>query len=199
MAKALSDFADPDKTALTSRLFPSVVQNASRLSGASQALKQRWFGSKWNDAAAPLNKITMFLKGDNTVRFQKQSAAGLYGSVWNTVQAPYLKGTQKTTVGSTVLVYLQDAYFASGDDEKANTIFHELTHKLILTDDALGYEPDELVAAASKNPAAAIKNAENWTQFYSEFVSGATSSGSGGARPVTSRRSPRALSRRCGG
>ena len=109
---------------------------------------------------------------------------------------------QKTTVGSGVMIRLEDLYFTTTEVEKANTIFHELTHKLILTNDGLGYDPAKLLAAATQKPEQAIKNAENWTQFYAEFLSGASSrstSSGGGAVAGSSRPSPRALLGRCGG
>ena len=203
-ATAKSDgFAGADASALTTRLFPDVIKNANKLSGASQALKERWFGKRWVAVGSDLARITAFLNnGNSTVTFRKLSTAGNYGSVWPTVQSPYLKGAQKTTVGSGVMIRLEDLYFTTTDDEKANTIFHELAHKLILTNDGLGYDPAKLLAAATQKPEQAIKNAENWTQFYAEFLSGASSrstSSGGGAVAGSSRPSPRALLGRCGG
>lgn len=40
-----------------------------------------------------------------------------------------------THVGSGMRIYLCASYFTSGDDERASTIFHEITHKVLATED----------------------------------------------------------------
>ena len=71
--------------------------------------------------------------------------------------------------------------------------------QIMLTNDDLQYDPSVLLAAAKAKPAAAIRNAENWTQFYFEFVSNTTTAGGGGKSGARTGKSPRESLGRCGG
>jgi hypothetical protein len=197
-----TDGIDAAETSLlTTVVVPRVVAGLRSLGTAPDALKQKWFGAaQVSRVAGQVATMRLFvdgLSGGKTITFRRLSAAGLYGSVWPTVATPYTK--QSFTVGSGIMIRLQDVYFTSVVAEKVNTVFHELTHKLLDTDDALGYNPADLEAAAISNPAAAIKNAENWTQFFAECVGGAaTTAAAAGGHPKAGA-SPRALFRSCGG
>jgi len=66
-------------------------------------------------------------------------------------------------VGSGMRIYLADEYFSGDDAERASTIYHEVTHKVLCTED-YSYERDECLSFAA-TPAKAMGNAENYGFF----------------------------------
>lgn len=66
-------------------------------------------------------------------------------------------------VGSGMRIYIGNEYFGSNDAERASTIYHEVTHKVLATEDYSYDEADCLAFAAT--PAKAMRNAENYGFF----------------------------------
>lgn len=77
-------------------------------------------------------------------------------------------GTASTShhVGSGMRLYLATQYFAlpTGDEGRAHTIYHELTHKTLGTED-YAYEDQPCTDLAQNEPNKAIRNADNWAWF----------------------------------
>jgi hypothetical protein len=66
-------------------------------------------------------------------------------------------------VGSGMRIYITDRYFAASAADRASTIYHEITHKVLATEDYSYEEADCLSFAAT--PARAMRNAENYGFF----------------------------------
>jgi len=190
---------------LRKNIVPKMQIGIRKLRTASPQQRRRWFGSQEGSVGSKLNVILAFtdrLDVDKSINFIKLQGRNLYGSVWPTVLTPGLGRRSVLTVGSSVEIRLQDSYFTSDVTEKVNTVFHELTHKLLDTDDALGYSPPDLLAVAAKDAAgalAALNSAENWTQFFAEVNAAGRGGGGSAGGSSASRPSPRMALRRCGG
>lgn len=66
-------------------------------------------------------------------------------------------------VGSGMRIYICNEYFGANDAERASTIYHEVTHKVLATED-YSYDEDDCLAFAAQ-PAKAMRNAENYGFF----------------------------------
>lgn len=66
-------------------------------------------------------------------------------------------------VGSGMRIYIANEYFTDGDAARASTIYHELTHKVLATED-YSYAQGACLGFAA-TPAKAMRNAENYGFF----------------------------------
>lgn len=70
-------------------------------------------------------------------------------------------------VGSGMRIYLCDLYFTLNDNMRSGTMYHELTHKVLATEDHC-YDPEPCRRLASHEPNKAIRNADNYQFFLLE-------------------------------
>ncbi len=66
-------------------------------------------------------------------------------------------------VGSGMRMYLTDLYFASSDKERASTIYHEITHKVLACEDICYGSTDCRALATSTRRA--LRNADSYAMF----------------------------------
>lgn len=100
-----------------------------------------------NDAPEDLNGVLAYVfPTDRRAEFGSGSTGGLLSHV-----------------GSGMRIYIGNEYFGSNDAERASTIYHEVTHKVLATEDYSYDEADCLAFAAT--PAKAMRNAENYGFF----------------------------------
>ncbi|WP_157937740.1 M35 family metallo-endopeptidase [Oceaniglobus roseus] len=70
-------------------------------------------------------------------------------------------------VGSGMRIYLNDVFFQLDATERAVTVYHELTHKVLATNDH-AYDPGPCQALAINNPGQATDNADNFALFVAQ-------------------------------
>lgn len=75
-------------------------------------------------------------------------------------------GTKKTVshVGSGMRIYLNDVFFSLDERMRGATIYHEMTHKVLATNDH-AYDAGPCQNLATANPAQAIDNADNFALY----------------------------------
>ncbi len=73
----------------------------------------------------------------------------------------------ETHVGSGMRIYLNDVFFTLSADLRAATVYHELTHKVLATEDH-AYDPGPCQALALNSPAMALENADNFGLFVAQ-------------------------------
>lgn len=155
-------------------------------------LRQKWFGER--DTVRMLNMLaTMekYLNGKcSRITFVREEGTH-YGAVWPTVMVDnenpddYKKGDGYLRVPSGLRIYLASSYDnpetnQGGDDSslysqslgRVNTIFHEMTHKILRTDDVVFpgtnfecYGIPMCKKLRTIHPDLALNNADNWG-FY---------------------------------
>ena len=69
-------------------------------------------------------------------------------------------------VGSGMRIYIANNFFRAPDNERAWTIYHELTHKVLATEDHSYERADCLRFAADKDGGISMNNAENYGLFW---------------------------------
>lgn len=67
-------------------------------------------------------------------------------------------------VGSGMRIYLNDVFFTLDPVLQAATIYHEMTHKVLATNDHC-YDPVACRMLAARNPAQALDNADNFAHY----------------------------------
>ncbi|WP_197041861.1 M35 family metallo-endopeptidase [Sandarakinorhabdus oryzae] len=67
-------------------------------------------------------------------------------------------------VGSGMRIYIANSFFGAPAEERAWTVYHELTHKVLATEDH-SYDPGTCLGFAAQ-PAKAMNNAENYGLFW---------------------------------
>lgn len=67
-------------------------------------------------------------------------------------------------VGSGMRIYLNDAFFTLDPILQAATIYHEMTHKVLATNDHC-YDPVSCRLLATRNPMQAVDNADNFAHY----------------------------------
>ena len=75
-------------------------------------------------------------------------------------------GPKKTVshVGSGMRIYLNDVFFTLEERLRAATIYHEMTHKVLATNDH-AYDDADCQNLATSDPAKAIDNADNFALY----------------------------------
>lgn len=160
--------------------------------------REKWFGER--DTVPLLNMLSSVDKylNDKCTRLTfVKVAGGHYGAVWPTVVAEnetvddFKKGMGYLLVPSGQRIDLADAYItpeteSSGQQggesglytvplQRVNTIFHEMTHKILKTDDVVFpgtntecYGETLCKDLRTLHPSLAINNADNWGFYIAE-------------------------------
>jgi hypothetical protein len=137
--------------------------------------------NKWFDAKAPstqlmkvstiVNQVDQAING-RPITFAKLDRPGLSVNTKNLCGYVFLirQGGQSFHVGSGMRIMVVWATHAQADlDYLAQTMYHELTHKVGSTDDK-NYKEKTCLGYAKTAPHMAANNAENYNLFLSEFM-----------------------------
>ncbi len=144
---------------------------------------KKWFGGGAEEAIKKIKIMSDYLtKKCRTITFKKTVAGNKcdgvpveitdYGQVIPTVRAPALVRSNDPLdqVQSGLRVFLSPLYFSTDEEyEKDNCIYHELTHKIIMTVD-YRYGPDDCEEFAKTHPAYVHKNADNYGYLMADLA-----------------------------
>lgn len=136
--------------------------------GAYAALLSKWFGGNSGVAVTKIKAVdTYFTKKCSRITFVSypedhfvdgvEVEANDYGQVIPNVG---------THVSSGLRVFVYGLYFRSKRYERINTVYHELTHKIIDTSD---YRYGHNKCLAYSGSANAVKNADNYGYFMADL------------------------------
>jgi hypothetical protein len=104
------------------------------------------------------------LLGPKEKPFKLDDVAGAYAFPVDRRDEGDIEGLDTLShVGSGMRIYLCKSYFDEGDATRSSIMYHELTHKVIATED-YGYGAD-FCSALAGSPEKAIKNADNYAYF----------------------------------
>jgi hypothetical protein len=143
---------------------------------------KKWFGAGADQALKKIKIMSDYLtKKCKILTFKKLVLGGKcdgapveigdYGQVIPTVQTRYLKEDDLAKVPSGLRIFLSPYYFSvnATEYEKDNCIYHELTHKIIMTVD-YRYGPSECEWLAKNFPGSVHKNADNYGYLIADLA-----------------------------
>lgn len=159
------------------KLVKRASANARRtLLGGDLTAYSRWFDSKGTRAqlmkvSTIVNQVDQAING-RPITFAKLDRPGLSVNTKNLCGYVFLirEGGQSFHVGSGMRIMVVWATHAQADlDYLAQTMYHELTHKVGSTDDK-DYNEQTCLRFAKTAPHMAANNAENYNLFLREFM-----------------------------
>jgi hypothetical protein len=146
------------------------------LLGGDLTAYQKWFDATGSKAhlmkvATIVNEIDQAISG-RPITFAKLDRPGLNVNTKNLCAYVWMlrSGDQMYHVGSGMRILVVWKTHANADlGYLAQTMYHELSHKVGSTDDK-NYDDEICKGYAQNNPALAVKNAENYNLFLNEFI-----------------------------
>ncbi|MCP3979322.1 MAG: hypothetical protein GY716_08340 [bacterium] len=189
-----------DWTEAKFKLICAVLKDAAASPKKYEYYLFRWFGARDHPAVgAMLGSLSKYVNEKCSRMTFVSANEKYYGAVFGNIvstrpEANELGGVHKQLphgffetkddyrkkdgylkVGSGMRVYLGKTYFKAKKYERVNTLFHELTHRVVMTVDAVVagkkmYGKKNCMTLSDANTLLAIENADNWGYFMADAI-----------------------------